>query len=104
MAKVPTSPGTITFSDSRYVFLLGNITLADIYTVVPYANNIDVVTMKGSTIKSMLEHSVSDYDPFHPDPRGWFLQVSGNWRTLITFSNLTSFRTFGVEGPLSPNG
>ncbi len=64
-------------------YYLGNITLADIYTVVPYANNIDVVTMKGSTIKSMLEHSVSDYDPQHPDPKGWFLQVSGMFHKII---------------------
>jgi len=44
---------------------------------MPYANNIDVVTVKGYTLRSMLEHSVSEYDPYHPDPKGWFLQVSG---------------------------
>jgi len=44
---------------------------------MPYSNNIDVVTVKGYTLRSMLEHSVSDYDPYHLDPKGWFLQVSG---------------------------
>jgi hypothetical protein len=28
----------------------------------------------------MLEHSVSDYDALHPDPKGWFLQISGIYK------------------------
>ncbi len=35
---------------------------------------------RGRTIKEMLEHSVSDYDALHPDPKGWFLQISGIYK------------------------
>lgn len=57
--------------------ILGAITLRDIYTAMPWSNTIDVVTISGSTLKKVLEHSVSQYDPNDIDPGGRFLQVSG---------------------------
>ena len=63
------------------VFFPGNITLYDIYTAMPWSNTIDVVSINGSTLKSVLEHAVSKYKPNDPDfmadPGGRFLQVSG---------------------------
>ena len=44
---------------------------------MPWGNTIDVVTIAGETLKSVLEHSVSKYDPNDPDPGGRFVQVSG---------------------------
>lgn len=55
----------------------GAITLHDIYTAMPWSNTIDVVTITGLTLKAVLEHAVSQYDPHHHDPSGRFLQVSG---------------------------
>ncbi len=43
------------------------------------ATNKKKIIHRGSTIKEMLEHSVSEYDALHPDPKGWFLQISGLW-------------------------
>ena len=58
-------------------YVLGNITLHDIFTAMPWSNTIDVVTITGETLKSVLEHAVSQYDVNNPDPGGRFLQVSG---------------------------
>ena len=48
---------------------------------MPWSNTIDVVSINGSTLKSVLEHAVSKYKPNDPDfmadPGGRFLQVSG---------------------------
>ena len=60
-----------------YIMFLGNITLHDIFTAMPWSNTIDVVTITGETLKSVLEHAVSEYDVNNPDPGGRFLQVSG---------------------------
>ena len=46
-------------------------------TAMPWSNTVDVVTVPGSAIRAMLEHSVSQYDANDPDPGGRFLQVSG---------------------------
>lgn len=61
---------------------LGNITMEDVITAMPWANTIDVVVVPGRTIFSILEHSVSQYDASHPDPGGRFLQLSG---LIVTF-------------------
>ena len=51
--------------------------MEDVMTAMPWANTIDVVTIPGSALKAVLEHSVSQYDSSHPDPGGRFLQISG---------------------------
>ena len=48
-----------------------------VMTAMPWSNTVDVVTIPGSAVREMLEHSVSQYDADHPDPGGRFLQVSG---------------------------
>ena len=55
----------------------GNITTGDLYSVLPYNNEVDVIKIHGKTLRLMLEGSVRDYDATHPDPGGNFLQVSG---------------------------
>ncbi|QQP38590.1 5'nucleotidaselike [Caligus rogercresseyi] len=42
---------------------------------MPWSNTIDIITVPGSTIHAMMEHSVSEYN--YVDPSGRFLQVSG---------------------------
>ncbi len=51
--------------------------MEDVIVAMPWANTVDVVTIPGSAIKSILEHAVSDYDAADPDPGGTFVQVKG---------------------------
>jgi 2',3'-cyclic-nucleotide 2'-phosphodiesterase (5'-nucleotidase family) len=51
----------------------GNITLANVFTVLPFGNALAIMDLKGSEIKEALEHSVKDA----PNAFGGFLQVSG---------------------------
>ena len=51
--------------------------MREVTLAMPWANTIDVVTIPGSTLKSVLEHSVSNYNLSNPDPGGRFLQMSG---------------------------
>ena len=57
--------------------MTGDITLEDVYRAVPWPSTVDVIKVSGATLKSILEHSVRDYDPNHEDPGGRFLQISG---------------------------
>ena len=49
--------------------------MENVIVAMPWANTVDVVTIPGSALKSILEHSVSNYDASDPDPGGRFLQV-----------------------------
>ncbi|WP_078552454.1 choice-of-anchor I family protein [Bacillus alkalicellulosilyticus] len=51
----------------------GNITLGDVLTVMPFANNLVTLDMTGDEIREALENSVSRID----EGNGRFLQVSG---------------------------
>ena len=51
----------------------GDVTKGDIMKIFPFGNQLKVVEISGSTIREMLEHSVSKYPEFF----GGFLQVSG---------------------------
>jgi 2',3'-cyclic-nucleotide 2'-phosphodiesterase (5'-nucleotidase family) len=51
----------------------GNITLADIFRVLPFGNALGIMDLKGSEIKEALEYAVKDA----PTAFGGFLQVSG---------------------------
>ncbi|MCF6460411.1 5'-nucleotidase C-terminal domain-containing protein [Clostridium sp. Cult3] len=51
----------------------GDITLKDVYTVLPFDNAVVVLELDGKTIWDTLEHGVSSY----PSAAGMFLQVSG---------------------------
>ncbi|MEY2193954.1 5'-nucleotidase C-terminal domain-containing protein [Neobacillus sp. BF23-41] len=51
----------------------GNITLADVFKVLPFGNALGIMDLKGDEIKAALEYSVKDA----PVAFGGFLQVSG---------------------------
>lgn len=51
------------------------ITKGDLLMVLPFDGNMMRVTLNGTTIKSMLEHCVANYEPMRR--RGRFLQMSG---------------------------
>ncbi|WP_082686920.1 bifunctional UDP-sugar hydrolase/5'-nucleotidase [Bacillus sp. FJAT-27445] len=57
----------------RDTLAAGDITLADIFKVLPFGNALGIMTLKGSEIKAALEHGVKDA----PTASGGFLQVSG---------------------------
>lgn len=52
-----------------------NITKADLINVMPFGGNLTVVSMNGSVLLQMLEHSVASYDVL--DPPGELLHFSG---------------------------
>ncbi|XP_055005554.1 LOW QUALITY PROTEIN: 5'-nucleotidase [Boleophthalmus pectinirostris] len=51
----------------------GSITMEDLLSVLPFGGTIDLVSLKGSTLKKAFEHSVHRYG----QSTGEFLQVSG---------------------------
>ncbi|WP_240035166.1 5'-nucleotidase C-terminal domain-containing protein [Neobacillus notoginsengisoli] len=51
----------------------GNITLADVFKVLPFGNTLGIMNLKGSELRAALEYSVKDA----PNAFGGFLQVSG---------------------------
>ncbi|XP_077476702.1 5'-nucleotidase [Stigmatopora argus] len=57
--------------DERYKN--GTITMEEILTVLPFQQTMDLIQIKGSTLKKAFEHSVHRYGGMH----GEFLQVSG---------------------------
>ena len=63
------------FDMLAHYFYLGNITVGNVLEVLPFGNEIDLVTMKGSTILKALEKSVEGWDPI--DQSGAFLHFSG---------------------------
>jgi len=50
----------------------GDITLADILTVLPFGNEVATVELTGAQLRQILQRSISE-----PRPHGGFLQVSG---------------------------
>jgi len=55
----------------------GNITLADIMAIFPFQNSWDLVTMLGSKLRLVFEHSVERMDSKGHNGGGQFLQMSG---------------------------
>lgn len=55
----------------------GNMTLGDLVAVLPFENELVALTVSGETLKSVMEHGVSAYDPSEQRLEGRFLQVSG---------------------------
>ena len=69
---------------------IGEITLGEVITVLPFGNYVETRKYTGSIIKAALEHSVESL----PATAGWFLQVGG-----ITFDADESI----IEGPRVSN-
>ncbi len=57
----------------RTTLKAGPITLADVMTVLPFSNALAIMEIRGSELKTALEHSVKDA----PAASGGFLQVAG---------------------------
>ncbi len=53
----------------------GEVTLGEVYTVLPFQNTLSTFEVKGSAIKDALENAVAQYDD--PDKDGRFAQVAG---------------------------
>ena len=60
------------------IYYLGNITVGNVLEVLPFGNEIDLVTLRGSTILKALEKSVEGWDPI--DQSGAFLHFSGMFK------------------------
>ena len=57
---------------------LGNdITMEDLLNVFPYENSIDVMELRGGTIRKVMEKSAKLLSPEKPNTGGGFIQVSG---------------------------
>jgi len=56
---------------------IGDVTIEDVLTALPFQNTIDLVELKGKDIVAMFEHSVTNFDPKGHHLAGKFLQVSG---------------------------
>uniref|UniRef100_L7M9B0 Putative salivary ecto-5'-nucleotidase/apyrase n=1 Tax=Rhipicephalus pulchellus TaxID=72859 RepID=L7M9B0_RHIPC len=54
-----------------------NVTWGDVVTTLPYGNSLVTVTLSGTDIWHMFEHSVTKYNTTKDGPKGRFLQVSG---------------------------
>jgi len=66
----------IAFEDGgsiRVSIPIGDVTVGTVYNVLPFDNILEILEVKGSTLKLALENSVSSY----PAQGGWFAQISG---------------------------
>jgi 2',3'-cyclic-nucleotide 2'-phosphodiesterase/3'-nucleotidase len=66
----------IAFEDGgsiRVSIPVGDVTVGTVYNVLPFDNILEILEVKGSTLKLALENSVSSY----PAQGGWFAQISG---------------------------
>ena len=66
--------GTIrtSFNNSK-----SSMTLGDVIAVLPFENNLVILNVSGKTMREMMEHGVSAYDPSQQRLEGRFPQVSG---------------------------
>ena len=65
--------------------LANSITLEDLLNVFPYENSIDVMELKGGTIRKVLEKSAKLLSPEKPNTGGGFIQVSGKLKDVLIF-------------------
>ena len=61
----------------RTPVLSGDITMADLFQVLPFENSIDLLELKGSTIRQILEISAGLLSHEEDNTNGAFIQVSG---------------------------
>ncbi|KAL1471453.1 hypothetical protein MTO96_039912 [Rhipicephalus appendiculatus] len=54
-----------------------NVTWGDVVTTLPYGNSLVTLTLTGTDIWHMFEHSVTEYNTTKDQQKGRFLQVSG---------------------------
>ena len=56
---------------------IGNITIGDVLTVLPFEHTFDTLSVSGKDLKEAFEHSVSGFGADGTNDEGRFLQVSG---------------------------
>ena len=62
----------------------GNITLADLLEIFPFENSIDMLELRGSTIRQILKRSAGLLiTEEEEDPPGGFIQVSGTFDNYL---------------------
>lgn len=66
------------------LFLLGNISVGNILTILPFGDLVDMIKLKGEDLWAAFENSVAKYDPV--DRPGAFLQVSGMTKFWTAFN------------------
>ncbi|XP_037080754.1 snake venom 5'-nucleotidase-like [Pollicipes pollicipes] len=71
---------------------MGNVTLAELASAVPYRNSVDVITVNGSAVLAALENSVSQVKVLH----GRFLQFAGV-RVEYNMSRPVGSRVYSVR-------
>ena len=72
---------------------LGNdITMEDLLNVFPYENSIDVMELKGGTIRKVLEKSAKLLSPEKLNTGGGFIQVSGKLKNVLIFERMYIFK------------
>lgn len=71
-----------------------NITTADMLTVLPFDGQLATITLNGTTLLDVFEHSVASYDS--DDDPGEFLQVSGI-KVTYDLKNPTENRVIDIE-------
>jgi len=80
---------------------IGNITIADVLTVMPFESTFDTLSLSGECLREVFERSVSNFETDGSNEEGWFLQVSGFRVTYdITKevgSRVTEVKTICVE-------
>ena len=81
----------------------GDITTGNLFDIMPYNNEVDVIEISGRTLRLMFEHSVHAYDANHPDPDGYFLQVSGV-RIVYDVTHRPGQRVASLHVASSPGG
>ena len=64
---------------------MGNISMADVFTVLPFENTVDVISMRGKDLKELFEQVAGG---IKPDGSGLttgakFLQVSGMMEQIL---------------------
>ncbi|KAL4233121.1 5'-nucleotidase [Mactra antiquata] len=72
----------------------GSVSMGNVLNVLPFRNEIDIVTVKGSNLREQLEYGISLWT--RDDPAGAFLQVSG-LRVMYDMEQPVGSRVASVE-------
>ncbi|XP_060572270.1 5'-nucleotidase-like [Ruditapes philippinarum] len=72
----------------------GVVSAGEIYSVLPFGNEIDLITVSGKNLREQLEHSVAIYN--RSDPFGAFFQMSG-LRVVYNIQNTVGSRVVSAE-------
>jgi len=80
----------------RSSIALGNITLGDVMTVLPFESTFDTLSLSGKSIREAFEKSVEEFESDGDNKAGKFLQVSG-FRVTFDVTNSIGSRVVKVQ-------